>query len=81
LPKATPIFKNGEFVEYYSRARGGWVNSMVLGKNSDGTYRLDCKQKASAEDLRPQMPNSGALNLVNPQTSCRKLPASILSGD
>jgi len=60
LPKATPIFKSGEFVEYYSRARGGWVNSMVLGNNSDGTYRLDCKRKAKAKDLRSQTPNGGA---------------------
>jgi len=60
LPKATPTFKSGEFVEYYSRTRGGWVNSIVLGTNSDGTYRLDCKQKASAEDLRPQTTNGGA---------------------
>jgi len=60
LPKATSIFKSGEFVEYYSRTRGGWVNSMVLGKNLDGTYRLDCKRKAPAKDLRPQAPNGGA---------------------
>jgi len=58
--EATPTFKSGEFVEYYSRTRGGWVNSMVLGKNSDGTYRLDCKRKASAENLRPQTTNGGA---------------------
>jgi len=63
LPKATtptPTFKRGEFVEYYSRTRGGWVNSMVLGKNCEGTYRLDCKRKASAKDLRPQTSNGGA---------------------
>jgi len=60
LPKATSIFKSGEFVEYYSRTRGGWVNSMVLGKNLDGTYRLDCKRKAPVKDLRPQAPNGGA---------------------
>jgi len=60
VPKATSIFKSGEFVEYYSRTRGGWVNSMVLGKNLDGTYRLDCKRKAPVKDLRPQAPNGGA---------------------
>jgi len=61
LPEAMPTFKRGEVVEYYNRTRGGWVNSMVLGVNSDGTYRLDCKRNMSAKDLCPLKPNGGAL--------------------
>jgi len=57
LPEAMPTFKSGEVLEYYNRTRGGWVNSMVLGVNSDGTYRPDCKRK----DLRPLKPTGGAV--------------------
>ena len=46
----------GEKVEYWSSTKREWVNAKVLGRNSDGTFKLNCKGHARPEHMRHVLP-------------------------
>jgi len=46
----------GEVVEYYSQNILSWVPATVIGKNANGTYKLDCKPYAAIEKIRRPEP-------------------------
>jgi len=52
-----PLFSVGDKVNYYSKRHQTLTPAVVLGRNSDGSYVLDCKRYASALKIQHRGPH------------------------